>query len=184
MTRITSLRSTGSIAVALLLLAACGGSDEKSSDTTAAPGSTQSPSTTTASTTADSTTTVSTELTNADPVLVNLADFKISIDTTTFKAGVINFHVSNLGDTPHEFGIARGNSYEELPHLANGSIDEATLGDDLLGRTPIVDKVLSPTRDITFTLEPGNYVLFCNLVVGPVSHAARGHVLSVTVVDG
>ncbi|CAN5586712.1 hypothetical protein BH10ACT2_BH10ACT2_15750 [soil metagenome] len=184
MTRMTSLRSTGSIAVALLLLAACGGSDEKSSDTTAAPDSTLSTSTTTASTTATSTTTVTTELTNSDPVLVNLADFKISIDTTTFKAGVINFHVSNLGDTPHEFGIARGNSYEELPHLANGSIDEDTLGDDLLGRTPIVDKVLAPTRDITFTLEPGNYVLFCNLVVGPVSHAARGHVLSVTVVDG
>ena len=163
--------------VSVVLLSACGGSDNKASDTAGS-------STTVPTPTAAATTTAAGKVVNDDPVLVDLANFKITIDTTTFKAGVINFHISNLGDTPHEFGIARGNSYEELPQLANGSIDEDALGDDLLGRTPIVDKVLAPTRDISFTLEPGNYVLFCNLVVGPVSHAARGHVLSITVVDG
>ncbi len=173
MTTAKLIRTSMTIGVSLALISACGSSDDAASDTTAAA----------VATTDAATTTSSTELVNADPVLVDLADFKIIIDTTTFKAGVINFHISNLGDVPHEFGIARGNSYEELPQLANGSIDEDTLGDDLLGKTPIVDKVLSPTRDITFTLEPGNYVLFCNLVIGPVSHAARGHVLSVTVVE-
>ena len=161
------------------LISACGGDDKSSYGTTAA---TEAAPTTEATGSTDVATTIAGEIVNDDPVLVDLADFKITIDTTTFKAGLINFHVMNLGDTPHEFGIARGNSYEELPHLANGSIDEPTLGVDLLGRTPIVDKTLAPTRDITFTLEPGNYVLFCNLVLGPVSHAANGHVLSITVV--
>ncbi len=173
--RVSGMKRTSVAVVSVVLFSSCGGGDNSASDTTSAP---------TIAPTTGSSTTVAGEVVNADPVLVDLADFKITIDTTTFKAGLINFHISNLGDTPHEFGIARGNSYEELPQLANGSIDEDALGDDLLGRTPIVDKVLAPTRDISFTLEAGNYVLFCNLVVGPVSHAARGHVLSITVVDG
>lgn len=167
--------------VSLVLLAACGG-DDKSSDATTAP--TGADATTTV---ADVTTTVGGEVVNDDPVLIDLNfggdNFQIGVSTTTFKAGTINFKVSNLGDTPHEFGIARGNSYEELPQLANGSIDEEALGDDFLGKTPIVDKVLAPEREISFDLAPGNYVFFCNLVVGPVSHAARGHVLSVTVIE-
>ena len=68
------------------------------------------------------TTTVGGEVVNDDPVLIDLNfggdNFQIGVSTTTFKAGTLNFKVSNLGDTPHEFGIARGNSYEELPQLA------------------------------------------------------------------
>ena len=120
---------------------------------------------------------------NDDPVLVDLSHFEIKVRSAVFKAGVINFKATNSDDVPHEFGIARGNSYEELPLLANGSIDEDALGDDYLGKTPVVDQVLSPTREITFDLPPGNYVMFCNLVVGPVAHAARGQVLSITVVE-
>lgn len=167
--------------VSVVLLSACGGDDAKSSDATTAP--TDAEVTTTV---ADVTTTASGEIVNDDPVLIDLNfggdNFQIGVSTTTFKAGTINFKASNIGDTPHEFGIARGNSYEELPQLANGSIDEEALGDDFLGKTPIVDKVLAPEREISFDLTPGNYVFFCNLVVGPVSHAARGHVLSITVV--
>lgn len=161
------------------LISACGGSDDKAGDAT-------TPSTAVATTVADVTTTVGGEIVNDDPVLIDLNsggdNFAIGVSTTTFKAGTINFKVSNLGDTPHEFGIARGNSYEELPQLANGSIDEEALGDDYLGKTGSIDKVLKPERDISFTLTPGNYVFFCNLVAGPVVHAARGQVLSVTVV--
>lgn len=158
-----------------VLISACSG-DEKFSDSTAA-----------ATTTAEAATTVPTDIVNDDPVLIDLNfggdNFQIGVSTTTFKAGTINFKATNLGETPHEFGIARGNSYEELPQLANGSIDEEALGDDFLGKTPIVDRVLSPERDISFDLAPGRYVFFCNLVLGPVSHAARGHVLSITVVE-
>ena len=173
--RISCVNRILAAVVSVVVIAGCGGDDAKSSDATTAP------------TAAASTTTVATEVVNDDPVLIDLNfggdSFQIGVSTTTFKAGTINFKATNLGDTPHEFGIARGNSYEELPQLANGSIDEEALGDDFLGKTPIVDKVLAPEREISFDLEPGNYVMFCNIVAGPVSHAARGHILSITVVE-
>lgn len=164
---------------AALLVAACGGSDDTSSDPTDAPTTTAAVATTT-----PAATTVPADVVNADPELVDLSDFQILVDSTVYKAGTINFKATNSDDdTPHEFGIARGNSYEELPQLANGSIDEDALGDDLLGKTAVVDQVLSPEREITFDLAPGNYVMFCNIVAGPVAHAARGQVLSITVVE-
>ncbi|MEJ6722669.1 hypothetical protein [Ilumatobacter sp.] len=94
--------------------------------------------------------------------------------------GVITFNVTNDGDFGHHFAIARGESYETLPQLADGSIDEATLGTDFLGRTSNMQGGGAET--IKFDLEPGNYVFFCNIATA-VSHAAQGQVLSVTVAD-
>ena len=94
--------------------------------------------------------------------------------------GVITFDVTNDGDFAHHFAIARGDSYETLPQLADGSIDEATLGADFLGRTSNMQGGGAET--IEFDLEAGNYVFFCNIATA-VSHAAQGQVLSVTVAD-
>jgi hypothetical protein len=94
--------------------------------------------------------------------------------------GVITFDVTNDGDFAHHFAIARGESYETLPQLADGSIDEATLGADFLGRTSNMQGGGAET--IEFDLEAGNYVFFCNIATA-VSHAAQGQVLSVTVAD-
>lgn len=102
------------------------------------------------------------------------------VDTeTTLSAGAITFEVANVGSFPHEFGITRGDSYDDLPQLANGAIDEDTLGADVLGKTGRISPGESETID--FDLEAGNYVFFCNIAVGPNSHAASGQVLSVTV---
>ena len=122
------------------------------------------------------------KIVNADPVLVDIAGFKIATATTVYKTGIVNFEVTNLGDVPHEFGIARGQSYGDLPQLEKGFIDEEALGKDFLGKTPAVFGVLGSTRQISFDLAPGSYVFFCNLGRA-VSHAARGQVLSSTVVD-
>ena len=172
--RVGGVKRISAAVVSVALVTACGGGDDKAADTTVAS--------TLAATTTEAATTLPTDVVNDDPVLVDLSHFEIKVKSTVLKAGVINFKATNSDNVPHEFGIARGNSYEELPQLANGSIDEEALGDDFLGKTPVVDQVLSPTREITFDLPPGNYVMFCNLVVGPVSHAARGQVLSITVI--
>ena len=191
-------RSRWWIVVALATVAtACGGGDDQGAEPstteattpaeTAAPSTTASPST---ETSAPSTTGGADagdagevgEVVNADPVVVNLDDFAISIDTTVFRAGTVNFEVTNTDDVPHEFGVTRGDSYEELPLEANGAIDEEALGADLLGKTGALFGALGTTREISFDLTPGNYVFFCNLG-NPVSHAARGQVLSVTVVE-
>ena len=94
--------------------------------------------------------------------------------------GVITFDVTNDGDFAHHFAIARGESYETLPQLPDGSIDEANLGADFLGRTSNMQGGGAET--IEFDLEAGNYVFFCNIATA-VSHAAQGQVLSVTVAD-
>jgi hypothetical protein len=119
---------------------------------------------------------------NADPVLVNLDDSVITTATTIYRAGTVRFEVTNIDDIPHEFGIARGDSYEALPLTANGAIDEDALGEDFLGKTGALFGALGTTREISFDLAPGNYVFFCNLGT-VVSHAAKGQVLSVTVVE-
>lgn len=112
------------------------------------------------------------------PVSVSLDEWVVDTEST-LEAGAITFEVANVGSFPHEFGIARGESYDTLPQLDNGAIDEDTLGDDLLGKLDRVSPGESGT--IEFDLEAGNYVFFCNIAVGPNSHAANGQVLSVTV---
>ena len=44
------------------------------------------------------------EVVNADPVLVNLDDFKITTATTVYRAGTINFEVTNSDDIPTSSG--------------------------------------------------------------------------------
>jgi hypothetical protein len=115
----------------------------------------------------------------AKAVAVSLVEWAVE-SPIELISGVITFDVTNDGDFAHHFAIARGESYETLPQLADGSIDEATLGADFLGRTSNMQSGGAET--IEFDLEPGNYVFFCNIATS-VSHAAQGQVLSVTVAD-
>ena len=112
-------------------------------------------------------------------VEVSLAEWDITA-AAELAPGVMTFNVTNAGNFPNHFGIARGDSYEALPKNGIGAIDEATLAADFLGRTSNIQS--GGTESIEFDLEPGNYVFFCNIATA-VSHAAQGQVLSVTVTD-
>lgn len=112
-------------------------------------------------------------------VEVSLDEWAIDSPTDLIP-GTITFNVTNDGDFAHHFAIARGDSYETLPQIAGGAIDEATLAADFLGATSNIPG--GGTDTIEFDLEPGNYVFFCNIATS-VSHAAQGQVLSVTVSD-
>jgi len=94
-------------------------------------------------------------------------------------AGAQSYVVANTGDFKHELAIARGASYETLPQLANGAVDEDALGDAFIGRTETFAG--GKTIEVLFDLEPGEYVFYCNISVGPNSHAANGQVASVVV---
>lgn len=118
------------------------------------------------------------EVTGGDGIAVSLTEWALDAPTS-FAGGEVTFTAANDGNFPHELAIARGDSYETLPLLANGAVDEAALGADFLGRTDRIES--GATADLTVTLEPGNYVLLCNIQAGPNSHAAAGQVLSVTV---
>lgn len=114
----------------------------------------------------------------AGSVAVSLTEWAVAAETE-LTAGSTTFTVANDGSFTHKFGVARGDSYETLPLLDNGAIDEETLGADFLGDTENFDS--GQTSEFAVDLEPGNYVLFCNIAVGPNSHAKSGQVLSVTV---
>lgn len=186
-----------SVAAALIVLAACGGDDDdtaseaepaaESTEATAAP-ATEAPTTEAPTTEAPTTEPPATtaEAADAEPaadadavVPVSLIEWEI-VAPTEFAAGTVTFEVSADGEFPHELVIYRGDSYETLPLEANGAVAEDQLPEgDLIGRTERLDAGTSTT--FTVELEPGNYVLACNIAVGPNSHAAAGQVLSVVV---
>jgi len=174
-----------------LLVAACGSSDDNDdgADTTTStaaesPDTTDAaPTTTTETDPPDTAAPTSAPLATGEaapsPVAVIMSEWEVDAPAT-IAAGTVDFDVSNEGTFSHELSVARGDSYGTLPQLANGAVDEDTLGADYLGRSDTVD--LGGTTTASFDLAPGNYVLFCNIQVGPNSHAAQGQTLSVTVV--
>ena len=111
-------------------------------------------------------------------VAVTMSEFEVDTEAS-LAPGTYTFDVLNEGQFSHEFGVTRGESYESLPLLENGAIDETLLGDDVLGKTELIDP--AGTASIDFELEAGTYVFFCNISIGPNSHAANGQVLTVTV---
>jgi len=95
-------------------------------------------------------------------VNVTLGTFTIDMPTS-IKAGQVTFHVSNddTSDT-HEFVIfktdlAPGN----LPLDNSGNVDETAQG--LTHIDEIADMAPGDVKDLTVTLDPGNYVALCNL---------------------
>jgi hypothetical protein len=98
---------------------------------------------------------------------------------TTLTAGSITFNLVNGGEFDHELAVAKGDSYETLPQLDNGAVNETALGAEFIGRGEKVGG--GSSEPVTFDLPAGNYVLFCNLGDARNSHAAKGQVLSVTV---
>lgn len=98
---------------------------------------------------------------------------------TTISAGTVEFTVKNTGSSEHEFVVIKG-GYADLPKSANGAVLEDQLASGaLVGRTARIKEGGSETK--AFTVAAGKYVLLCNLVVGPTSHAGIGQRLDVTV---
>ena len=175
------MRYIAMVSVLVLAVSACGDGDEAAdtSTTTVAPTTTTVAPDNTTTTEAPGTTT--TTVAASETVAVTLSEFDIETDAT-ITAGEVTFDVVNdaASEFNHEFAIIAADTYEELPKLDNGAVDEEALTDgQLLGRTARLDPGQAET--ITFDLEPGTYVFICNIHFGPNSHAANGQTLSVTV---
>ncbi len=159
----------------VLALSACGGSSDD--DSTADTAANEPAAADTVGTASPNTDDVLDEPDDTGSINANLTEWAIEVPAE-IPSGAVTFNVTNAGDFPHQFAIARGDSYETLPLFEDGSVDESSLGADFLGRTDNVESGGATTID--FVLEPGNYVFFCN-ISGSVSHAAKGQVLSVTI---
>ena len=93
---------------------------------------------------------------------VTLGIFKIDMPAT-IKAGQITFHVTNTdtSDT-HEFVIFKTDlAPGQLPLDSSNNVDETAQGLTKIDEIP--DMAPGDVKDLTVTLDPGNYVALCNL---------------------
>ena len=95
---------------------------------------------------------------------IALQEWAVVPAVATAKAGTVTFSVTNNGpDDTHEFVVFRTDlGQRELPTGADGAVDEEGDGVEAIGE--IEDVTVGSTQAVTFQLEPGKYVLICNLV--------------------
>ncbi len=106
-----------------------------------------------------------------------LDEYSVVLDAETTETGAVHFATENVGEEPHELVVVRAESPDDLPVGEDMRVSE----DDLPEGSFIGEIEAFPagqTCDGTFDLDPGSYVLFCNLVtdVGgvEVSHFLEG----------
>lgn len=97
-------------------------------------------------------------------VQVDLSEFVISPIPAEVPAGIIQFVAINAGEEAHEVVIARFDGEPgDLPVDDEGAADETQLPEDaVIGE--IEGFAGGHTCAGAFDLEPGDYVLFCNIV--------------------
>jgi hypothetical protein len=88
-----------------------------------------------------------------------MTEYAIDIDKTEIAGGLVKFEVENAGEEEHEIAVVRGDDPAALPKAADGSVDD---GDLLVGE---IEPFAGGTScEATFQLDPGGYVLLCNIV--------------------
>jgi hypothetical protein len=122
---------------------------------------------------------------DANSVDVTLSEFIIEPDPESTGAGEIEFVGDNQGGELHELVVVRGADAGSLPVDADGAVVEDELPEGaFIGE--IEDIEAQSSKSVTFDLEAGDYVLFCNITeeedTGEIeSHFAEGMHASFTV---
>jgi uncharacterized cupredoxin-like copper-binding protein len=97
------------------------------------------------------------------PVAVQLFEFGVKRKPKFVAAGKVTFTAKNIGTMKHEMVVVRVQPGAKLPTKADGSIDEEAIPEtDKMGEVGTIKPKKS--GKLTKTLDPGSYVLFCNLV--------------------
>lgn len=94
-----------------------------------------------------------------------LTTYKITLDKDSAPAGEITFHVHNdAADLTHEFVVFKTDiPADQLPLNDEGIVDEEAGGADLVLIDEVEDVEPGMSKDLTVTLESGNYVVLCNI---------------------
>jgi len=126
----------GSLAALSLVAASCGDNDEEAREPTAAGE-------------------------EASTVGVSLIEWSVLPDNTSVPAGTVTFEASNDGEEDHELVIIRSDlDPGALPLTSETAVDETQV--DVVGE--IEEFTPGGTESASFDLEPGNYILLCNLI--------------------
>lgn len=94
-----------------------------------------------------------------EKVDVALIDFEISADPTSVPSGVTDFAITNDGSMVHEVEIFAGADPDRSLDVSNSVAD--TTGLDLIDE--VEDILPSSTARLAVDLEPGTYLVICNL---------------------
>ena len=109
----------------------------------------------------------------AKTVNVALSEFVIEADPASVPAGEVTFKAANQGKEKHEMVIVKTDlAPDKLPTNADGSADEKGAGVKAIDE--IAEFAAGGTKELTVTLQPGKYVLFCNVVEGDDVHYKKG----------
>lgn len=93
---------------------------------------------------------------------VVLSEWVVQPDPTSVAAGEVTFNADNQGSEAHELVVVRADSAEALPTDDTGKVDEDALAEGaFIGE--IEEFEAGASESATFDLEPGTYVLFCNI---------------------
>ncbi len=108
-----------------------------------------------------------------EQVAVLLSEHIVEPEPASVPAGLIGFAADNVGELENELYIARAGSADELPLADDGSVEEDDIPDaDFIGE--IEDIPAGEEAAAAFQMEPGTYVLFCNIVEDDIVHFAEG----------
>jgi uncharacterized cupredoxin-like copper-binding protein len=102
----------------------------------------------------------------ASAVGAELSEWAIKLDSSTGKAGAITFSVNNKGEKVHEFVIVKTDLKADSLPVVDDEVDESAF-------TPvdeIEDIEAGATPSLAVDLQPGHYVILCNLT----SHYQKG----------
>ncbi len=97
-------------------------------------------------------------------VKLDLGEWAVTPNVTSVANGDVTFDIDNKGpDHQHELVIIRTDfAPDKLPTKDDGSADAEAAGVDVVGQ---IQKVETGDKGSgTFTLDPGKYILICNLV--------------------
>jgi uncharacterized cupredoxin-like copper-binding protein len=153
-------RSSVLVGVSLALgFAACGDSGGGGAATTTPPVTTSAASeaTTPATTTTTTTTTATTPAAASASVTITMSDYAFAPKDAVANAGRVTISAPNAGQRPHELVLLRTKADPAHLPKRNGEVDESkSVGE-------IADVAAGKTKNHTFHLTPGRYVMVCNL---------------------
>ncbi len=121
---------------------------------------------------------------SAGPIAVTVKEWQINLSSTNLKAGALTFNITNDGEKEHEFVVRKTDLQSDaLPLNADGEISEDAPELTAVGDPSEVAEIAagSSDRTLTVTLQPGHYVIFCNLHVEDLLHYQKGMRIDFTV---
>lgn len=98
----------------------------------------------------------------ATTVNATVDDFSIALDQSSASSGEITFAITNDGPSVHEFVVLKTDlAADQLPVIGN----EVTEDDPALANEGEAEDIAAAgTASVALQLEPGNYVVICNIV--------------------